>query len=210
MQGSCWKSPRCETCWEEQIHANKSWTAGAKLLNIKLALGAHSSVFNVLRVNFTIIRIYKVMLVHNNRMFIKTIVNFFNVGVHVRAHPRQIQYVNLEVYVFQLTVQSNVCSRQSGTSPKKHFPLSLSIPPNTQWPSRYRPRWYFLWKYSDSSMSTIVESPFPSIPPISSQCSSSHFSYSSWQKWHQSTIIPAFATAAICAICVCGMSQAQT
>ena len=39
----------------------KQRTGGAKLL-FRLMLSAHPSVFNVLSVNFTIIRIYKVML----------------------------------------------------------------------------------------------------------------------------------------------------
>lgn len=48
----------------------------------------------------------------------------------------------------------------SGTSTRKQFPLPLSISPNTHWPSRHNPLWYFLWKNLDSSISTIFGSPF--------------------------------------------------
>src|SRR6218665_1086596 len=73
----------------------KQRTAGAKL-SFKLMLGPHPSVLNVLSVNFSIIMIYKVMLVHSNRMFMNAIVN--SVNVFIRAPP--LRY--LEVYVFQL------------------------------------------------------------------------------------------------------------
>ena len=62
----------------------KQRTGGAKL-SFKLTLGTHPSVLNALSVNFSIIKIYKVILAHTNRMFINAIVNSVNVGV--RAPP---------------------------------------------------------------------------------------------------------------------------
>jgi len=66
-----------------QIRGKKR-AAGAKL-SFRLTRGAHPSVLNALSVNFSIIKIYKVMLVHTNRMFINAIVNSVNVGI--RAPP---------------------------------------------------------------------------------------------------------------------------
>ena len=39
------------------------------------------------------------------------------------------------------------------TSTNSHLPDSRSMAPNNQWPSCHCPRWYFLWKYFDSSIS---------------------------------------------------------
>lgn len=83
----------------------------------------------------------------------------------------------------------NVSALLSGTSTKKHFPDSLSIPPKTQCPSRHCPLWYLRWKNLDSSISTVFETIFSSRPPSIVGWSIKNCSQTSRQNEYQSTIV---------------------
>ena len=78
------------------------------------------------------------------------------------------------------SVAASLCS----TSTRKHSPVTLSIPPNTQCPSTIRPRLYFLLPNLLSSISTSAPG-----PPITAGWSIKYCAHTSLIKLYQSTAV---------------------